>query len=193
MEDLTQQAILLEYCWAGEVSDAKMKILEEGEVDTFEDKYGWQMINAGKPGSTYLTYQEVAEEIVAGCADIAGEVADLKMGNPYISSTPEERDYIESPYSCTSTTDFADNIRSIQHSYCGSQAGDYSVSSYVFTQDAALDAKVRKAIEDAIAAIEAIEDFENTAKGNPQVKEAIDRVSELEGILSDEVLPLLSK
>ena len=193
VEDLTQQAILLEYCWAGEVSDAKMKILEEGEVDTFEDKYGWQMINAGKPGSTYLTYQEVAEEIVAGCADIAGEVADLKMGNPYISSTAEERDYIESPYSCTSTIDFADNIRSIQHSYCGSQAGDYSVSSYVFTQDAALDAKVRKAIEDAIAAIEAIEDFENTAKGNPQVKEAIDRVSELEGILSDEVLPLLSK
>ena len=135
----------------------------------------------------------MAEEIVAGCADIAGEVADLKMGNPYISSTPEERDYIESPYSCTSTIDFADNIRSIQHSYCGSQAGDYSVSSYVFTQDAALDAKVRKAIEDAIAAIEVIEDFENTAKGNPQVKEAIDRVSELEGILSDEVLPLLSK
>ena len=193
VEDLTQQAILLEYCWAGEVSEAKMLVLEEGEVDTFEDKYGWQMINAGKPGSTYLTYQEVAEEIVAGCADIAGEVADLKMGNPYISSTPEERDYIESPYSCTSTTDFADNIRSIQHSYCGSQAGDYSVSSYVFTQDAALDAKVRKAIEDAIAAIETIEDFENTAKGNPQVKEAIDRVSELEEILSDEVLPLLSK
>lgn len=193
VEDLTQQAILLEYCWAGEVSEAKMLVLEEGEVDTFEDKYGWQMINAGKPGSTYLTYQEVAEEIVAGCADIAGEVADLKMGNPYISSTAEERDYIESPYSCTSTIDFADNIRSIQHSYCGSQAGDYSVSSYVFTQDAALDAKVRKAIEDAIAAIEVIEDFENTAKGNPQVKEAIDRVSELEGILSDEVLPLLSK
>ena len=193
VEDLTQQAILLEYCWAGEVSEAKMLVLEEGEVDTFEDKYGWQMINAGKPGSTYLTYQEVAEEIVAGCADIAGEVADLKMGNPYISSTAEERDYIESPYSCTSTIDFADNIRSIQHSYCGSQAGDYSVSSYVFTQDAALDAKVRKAIEDAIAAIETIEDFENTAKGNPQVKEAIDRVSELEEILSDEVLPLLSK
>ena len=193
VEDLTQQAILLEYCWAGEVSDAKMKILEEGEVDTFEDKYGWQMINAGKPGSTYLTYQEVAEEIVAGCADIAGEVADLKMGNPYISSTPEERDYIESPYSCTSTIDFADNIRSIQHSYCGAQAGDYSVSNYVYSQDAALDAKVRKAIEDAIKAIEAIEDFENTAKGNPQVKEAIDRVSELEEMLSKEVLALLAK
>ncbi len=193
VEDLTQQAILLEYCWAGEVSAAKMKILEDGEVDTYEDKYGWQMINAGKAGSVYLTYQEVAEEIVAGCVDIAGEVADLKMGNPYISSTPDERDYIESPYSCTSTEDFADNIRSIQHSYCGALAGDHSVSNYVNRQNPELDAKVHKAIEEAIAAIEAIDDFENTAKGNPQVKAAIEKVSALEQVLDDDVLPLLSK
>jgi len=193
VEDLTQQAILLEYCWAGEVNAAKMKILEDGEVDTYEDKYGWQMINAGKPGSTYLTYQEVAEEIVAGCVDIAGEVADLKMGNPYISSTPDERDYIESPYSCTSTEDFADNIRSIQHSYCGALTGDHSVSNYVYRQNPELDAKVHKAIEEAIAAIEAIDDFENTAKGSPQVKSAIEKVSALEQVLDDEVLPLLSK
>ena len=193
VEDLTQQAILLEYCWAGEVSETKMKLLEDGEVDTYEDKYGWQMMNAGKPGSIYVTYQEAAEEIIAGCVDIAGEVAELKMGNPYISSTPEERDYIESPYSCTSTEDFADNIRSIQHAYCGSLAGDHSVSNYVYRQDAELDARVRKAIEEAIAAIQDIDNFENTAQNNPQVKAAIDKVAELEEILDDEVLPLLSK
>lgn len=193
VEDLTQQAILLEYCWAGEVSDTKMKLLEDGEVDTYEDKYSWQMSNAGKPGSIYVTYQEAAEEIIAGCVDIAGEVAELKMGNPYISSTPEERDYIESPYSCTSTIDFADNIRSIQHAYCGAQAGDRSISNYVYRQDADLDARVRKAIEDAISAIEEIGDFENTAQNNPLVKAAIDKVAELEEILDDEVLPLLSK
>ena len=193
VEDLTQQAILLEYCWAGEVSETKMKLLEDGEVDTYEDKYGWQMMNAGKPGSIYVTYQEAAEEIIAGCVDIAGEVAELKMGNPYISSTPEERDYIESPYSCTSTEDFADNIRSIQHAYCGALAGDHSVSNYVYRQDAELDARVRKAIEEAIAAIQDIDNFENTAQNNPQVKAAIDKVAELEEILDDEVLPLLSK
>ena len=193
VEDLTQQAILLEYCWAGEVSDTKMKLLEDGEVDTYEDKYGWQMMNAGKPGSIYVTYQEAAEEIIAGCVDIAGEVFELKLGNPYISSTPEERDYIESPYSCTSTEDFADNIRSIQHAYCGSLAGDHSVSNYVYRQDAELDARVRKAIEEAIAAIQDIDNFENTAQNNPQVKAAIDKVAELEEILDDEVLPLLSK
>jgi len=128
VEDLVQQSILLEYCWAGEVSDEKMQILEEAEVDVWEDNYGQQMINAGKAGSTYVTYQEVAEEIIGGCIDIAGEVADVKMGNPYISSTAEERDYIESPYSCTSTIDFADNIRSIQHAYCGAKGGDDCVS-----------------------------------------------------------------
>jgi hypothetical protein len=193
VEDLTQQAILLEYCWAGEVSAAKMQVLKDGDVETFEDQYGRQMMNAGKAGSIYVTYQEAAEEIIAGCVDIAGEVAELKMGNPYISSTAEERDYIESPYSCTSTEDFADNIRSIQHAYCGAAAGDHSVSDYVRRQDTELDAKVRKAIEEAIKAIEAIRDFESTAQNNPQVKAAMDRVAELEEVLDDEVLPLLSK
>lgn len=193
VEDLTQQAILLEYAWAGEVSAAKQALLDEGEVEPYEDRYGWQMMNAGKAGSIYVTYQEAAEEIIAGCVDIAGEVADLKMGNPYISSTAEQRDYIESPYSCTSTIDFADNIRSIQHAYCGAQAGDHSISNYVYRQNAELDAKVRKAIEDAIKAIEQIGDFENTAQNNPTVKAAIDQVSALEEVLDNEVLPLLSE
>ena len=193
VEDLTQQAILLEYAWSGEVSQEKKAVLEAGEVEPYEDNYGKQMINAGKAGSIYLTYQEVAEEIVAGAVDIAGEVADLKLGNPYISSTAEERDYIESPYSCTSTEDFADNMRSIQHAYCGALAGDYSVSNHVYHQDAELDAEVRKAIEEAIAAIEAIENFENTAQNNPQVKNAIEKVQAVEALLDDEVLPLLSK
>ena len=189
VEDLAQQSILLEYAWAGEVSEAKMKLLEEGEVDLFEDNYGSQMINAGKPGSTYVTYQAAAEEIIAGCVDIAGEVADVKMGNPYSAKDP---DYLESPYSCTSTIDFADNIRSIQHAYCGAQAGDYAVSNYVYRHDADLDARVRKAIDDAIAAIEAIVDFEHNPT-DAKVGAAIDKVKELEEVLDDDVMALLAK
>ena len=189
VEDLAQQSILLEYAWAGKVSDAKMKLLEDGEVDLFEDNYGAQMINAGKLGSTYVTYQAAAEEIIAGCVDIAGEVADVKMGNPYSAKDP---DYLESPYSCTSISDFADNIRSIQHAYCGAQAGDYSISNYVYRQDAELDAKVRTAIEEAITAIEAIVDFEHNPT-DAKVGAAIDIVKELEEVLDDEVLALLAK
>lgn len=193
VEDLTQQAILLEYAWAGEVSAEKKALLDEAEIEPYEDRYGWQMINAGKAGSIYVTYQEAAEEIIAGATDIASEVADLKMGNPYISSTAEQRDYIESPYSCTSTIDFADNIRSIQHAYCGAKDGDASVSDYVKSQDKDLDERVRTAINESIAKIEAIQNFESTAQNNAQVKAAIDQVSALEEILDKEVLPLLSK
>ena len=189
VEDLLQQAILLEYCWASSVSETKMAILEEGEVDVFEDNYGKQMINAGKAGSIYVSFQDAAEEIIAGAADIASEVADLKMGNPYTAVDP---DYLESPYSCTSTIDFADNIRSIRHAYCGAQAGDYAISNYVYRQDAELDAKVRKAIEDAIDAIEKIEDFEHHPT-DAKVGEAIDKVKAIEEVLKNEVLALLTK
>ncbi len=194
VEDLAQQSILLEDCWAGGVNSEKEDLItDDDESMSYGENYGNYMINAGKAGSIYVTYQEAAEEIIAGCVDIAGEVSDLKMGNPYLSSTPDMRDYIESPYSCTSTTDFADNIRSIQHAYCGSKDGDASISDYVKSQDEALDTKVRKAIEEAIVAIEAITDFENTAQGNQQVAAAMEKVSELEKILDDEVIALLSE
>lgn len=194
VEDLTQQAILLEDCWAGEVSAAKEELItEDGESMSYGENFGDYLINAGKAGSTYVTYQEAAEEIVAGCVDIAGEVADLKMGNPYLSSNETERDYIESPYSCTSTIDFADNIRSIRNAYCGGKSGDASISDYVKKQNADLDGRVRKAIEESIAAIEAIENFESTAQNNPQVKAAIDKVSALEEVLDKEVMALLAK
>ena len=192
VEDLAQQAILLEDSWSGgNIRKEKEAAItdEEGESMSYGENYGSYMINAGKAGSIYVSFQDAAEEIIAGAADIASEVADLKMGKPYTAVDP---DYLESPYSCTSTIDFADNIRSIQHAYCGAQAGDYAVSNYVYRQDAELDAKVRKAIEDAIAAIEAIEDFEHKPT-DAKVGEAIEKVKELEEVLDDEVLPLLAK
>ena len=196
VEDLAQQAILLEDCWSGgKINEWKEGVITDGEGESmsYGENYGDYMVNAGQPGSLYKTYQEAAEEIIAGCVDIAGEVAELKMGNPYLSNTPDQRDYIESPYSCTSTTDFADNIRSIKNAYEGAQAGDYSISNYVYSQNSELDGKVRKAIEESIAAIEAIQDFENKAKGDTQVKAAMDKVQELEELLDNEVLALLAK
>jgi hypothetical protein len=192
VEDLAQQAILLEDCWSGgKISEAKEKAItdEEGESMSYDENYGAYMLNAGKAGSTYVTYQAAAEEIIAGAVDIAGEVADLKMGNPYSAKDP---DYLESPYSCTSTIDFADNIRSIQHAYSGAKEGDASIADYVKSQNKELDTKVRKAIEEAIASIEAIEDFEHNPT-DAKVGEAIKKVKELEEVLDDEVLPLLAK
>ncbi len=196
VEDLAQQAILLEDCWAGTVSAEKEAVItdSEGESMSYGENWGEYFINAGKAGSIYKTYQEAAEQVIEGCVTIAGEVADLKMGNPYKGSdNGGDSEYLESPYSRTSTIDFADNIRSIQNAYQGAKEGDASISDYVKSVDDELDNRVKVAIAESIGAIESIIDFETKAQGNSDVEKAINKVSALSEILNNEVLPLLSK
>lgn len=166
-DDLCQQCVCLEACWAGteNVSKEKQQILEDAELD-YGENYGWEMINAGQAGSRFKTYQEAAEEIIQGCIDIADEVGNTKIGRPHIGSSQEDKNYIESPYSLNSIEDFADNIRSIKNAYLGSKSGDVSVSDYIKTISPETDAAVRNAIENAITAIEAIpEPFAKNATG----------------------------
>ncbi|MDE7160068.1 MAG: hypothetical protein K2O24_04405 [Muribaculaceae bacterium] len=166
-EDLCQQCVCLEACWAGidTLSSAKREILEEAELDYGED-YGREMKNAGLAGSRFKTYQEAAEEILQGCIDIADEVGNTKIGRPHLGSSTEDKNYIESPYSLNSIEDFADNIRSVRNAYLGSRSGDASVSDYVKEKNPEADAAVREAIDNAIAAIERIpEPFAKNAAG----------------------------
>lgn len=62
-------------------------------------------------------------QIIDGCRDIAGEVGDQKIGNPYTLYTSGKREEgvlaVESWYSWNSLTDYTDNIISIQNSYMG--------------------------------------------------------------------------
>lgn len=166
-DDLCAQCVCLEACWAGldNISDAKRQILEDAELD-YGENYGWEMMNAASAGSRFKTYQEAAEEIIQGCIDIADEVGNTKIGRPHIGSSLEDKNYIESPYSLNSIEDFADNIRSIRNAYLGAKPDDASLSDYVRAQNPAVDAAVRKAIGDAITAIELIpEPFAKSATG----------------------------
>ncbi|MGM9851223.1 MAG: imelysin family protein [Muribaculaceae bacterium] len=153
-QDLRDQCVLLEACWAGDdnISDVKRTILSEADLG-FGEAYGSEMKNARQAGSRFKTYQAAAEEIIQGCIDIADEVGNTKIGRPNSAASLEDKNYIESPYSLNSIEDFIDNIRSIENSYFGSLDGDASLSDYVKSVDAALDAEVRQAIDAAIAAI----------------------------------------
>lgn len=171
-DDLCAQCVCLEACWAGMdgLSQTKKDILEEAELD-YGENYGREMMNAGQAGSRFKTYQEVAEEIIQGCIDIADEVGNTKIGRPHLGSSSEDKNYIESPYSLNSIEDFVDNIRSVRNAYQG--MGAASVSDYVKSRDAEADAAVRTAIENAIAAIEKIpEPFAKTASG-PEAEAAM--------------------
>lgn len=155
-EDLRNQCVRLEAAWAGAdgVTAAKQQVLEDAELEVTFD-YGYSMKNAGSAGSKYKTYLEACQELLDGCATIAEEVGNTKMGRPYNGATEDDRNYIESPYSYNSLADFVDNIISVRNAYSGSVSGDASVSDYIKKVAPEVDAKVKKAIEDAIAAIQA--------------------------------------
>lgn len=153
--DLRNHCILLEAAWSpAGVSAEKLGYLEDAEMEA-DDNFGEYMLNAGKPGSIYKNNVAAAQEIVQGCIDIADEVANTKIYQAYSGGDP---DYIESPHSKNSQTDFADNIISIRNAYCGSNSGDASLSKVVAKSNPKLDAEVCAAIEASIKAI-------NDAKG----------------------------
>lgn len=188
-DDLCQQCVCLEACWAGSdnVSDKKKAILQDAELD-YGEQYGWEMKNARQAGSRYKTYQEVAEEILQGCIDIADEVGNTKIGRPLSGSSDEDKNYIESPYSLNSIEDFADNIRSIQNSYLGSVQGDDCLSDYVKSKNPELDNRLRSAITYAIRQIEAIpEPFAKNSTNNPLARAASQACSDLVDVLEETV------
>lgn len=117
--------------------------------------YGASMRNSGKGGSKYRNYKDAAEEIIQGCIDIATEVGSQKIGRPANGTSSEDINYIESPYSQNSKTDFIDNIISIRNTYQGMTSGDASVSDWIEVVDPVLDTEVRNAISTAIEKIQA--------------------------------------
>ena len=183
------------YLFLNAVEEAELNCTVNGTSRT----YGENLLGAAERGSTYATWQEVAQTILAGgCANIANEVFSSKMGQAY---SGDDESYIESPYSRKSFADFYDNIVSIRNSLYGSfDAATASSRSllallrkYHKTEAAALES----ALEEAFGALQACIDSnvsfaENCTKGDAgshaiqdKVKSAIDAVSSLNDALEE--------
>lgn len=192
-EDLRNQTVCLEACWAGfgRLTADKQTLLEQAELN-YGETYADYFRYAGQPGSIYKTAKEAAEELIQGCIDIADEVGNTKIGTPCFAANDEDRDYIESPYSLNSIEDFTDNIISIRNSYNG-MSGDRSISDWVKSVNPDLDARMQKALENAVNAIQAIpEPFARTA-GSEVAQKAVTVVgTDLVGVL-EEVYTALSE
>ncbi len=192
-EDLRNQTVCLESCWAGfdRLTADKQTVLEQAELN-YGETYADYFRYAGQPGSIYKTAKEAAEELIQGCIDIADEVGNTKIGTPCFAANDEDRDYIESPYSLNSIEDFTDNIISIRNSYNG-MSGDRSISDWVKSVNPDLDARMQKALENAVNAIQAIpEPFAQTA-GSEVAQKAVTVVgTDLVGVL-EEVYAALSE
>ena len=192
--DLRDRCFQMEVAWNAGAPQSHIDRVEEVElpftVNGGSKSYGENMLAAGKAGSTYASWQEVMVTILqAGCENIANEVANTKIGNPY---SGEDVNYIESPYSHKSFVDFRDNILSIENSLYGGRKADgrdtsKSIIQYMKDNSYPSLASLETAVAEAIAALETCQStlgsfVQNV--NNPLVGEAQKKVQ----ILDDELV-----
>lgn len=191
--DLRDRCFQMEVAWNAGAPQSHIGRVEEVElpftVNGGSKSYGENMLAAGKAGSTYASWQEVMVTILqAGCENIANEVANTKIGNPY---SDEDVNYIESPYSHKSFIDFRDNILSIENSLYGGRKADgrdtsKSIIQYMKDNSYPSLASLETAVAEAIAALEACQStlgsfVQNV--NNPLVGEAQKKVQILDNEL----------
>ncbi|MCM1291772.1 MAG: peptidase M75 [Prevotella sp.] len=137
--------------------------------------------------SAYPSHLSCIEEILDGCSDIANEVGEAKIGDPYtlyMAGKHDEALYaVESWYSWHSRDDYANNIISVRNSYLGSLDGSEnanSMSALVKEINPNLDVQTKTLIDNARNAILAInQPFRNHINSAEAVKaqEECDKLS----------------
>ncbi len=190
--DLRNKTFQLHVSWAGEngVSAERFGKVEELEfpytVANSGLSYKENMLSAGQAGSTYRSRTQAMQAIIDGCIDIVDEVGTQKIGKPH---TGEDVNYIESPYSHKSITDFYDNMVSVENAYMGGIEGrrneTKSLHSYLSTKNPTLDSRLVSAIQNAKSKISAMEAPFVLNYTHPSVDEAMTACSELADVLTE--------
>lgn len=151
----------------------------------------------------YKSYNDCLQEIIEGCADIANEVGESKIGDPYekkVSGKDQEALYaVESWYSWHSRDDYTNNIYSIKNSFYGnlgntitsSKYEENSIASFVKKNNPDLFDKVNSAINEAAQAIQNIpQPFRNNINSK-EAEAAMEACSVLEKALSNDLKPYI--
>ena len=190
------------------INECKQQNEEEFKTTVSKNglSYGENMLAAGTAQSTYNSWRKVMEEIfIGGCSNICGEVADQKMGQAYRATTsggssthigedgtPEKDDpnYIESPYSFNSYTDFKGNILSIQYTLYGkarsNEEASASIMNYLYDYAPNVGKELKSRL---VTALEALDKCLNSGKAFVQdpaasvVKDAMYAIGDLDSYL----------
>ena len=165
-------------------------------VDAWNNGYAAAFKNHN--GGDFTSGLSCIEQLIDGCIDIAGEVGDAKIGEPYdyyAAGDIQKALYaVESWYSWHSRDDYTNNIYSIRNAYYGSRDGSInanSLSNLVKKYNADLDTRVKDAISNAAKAIQAIpQPFRNNIN-SAEASEAMDACAELSDVLENELKPFL--
>lgn len=144
----------------------------------------------------YPTTNAAVAEIVQGIIGCLDEVANEKIGDPLET---KETEGLESRFSHSSLNDFQSNIQSVANAYLGkfNDKGEEgkSLSDLVAASNPKLDTQVKKEIENAIAALQAIPSPIETQLTTPEAANKLEAaqtmVLALFSTMEDKVLPIV--
>ncbi|MBS1763774.1 MAG: imelysin [Bacteroidetes bacterium] len=148
---------------------------------------------AGNGSNEFSTEQAAFLEMVSAMASICEEVADGKINDPLVAHDPSLE---ESPFSGNSTTDFTNNIISVQNVYLGKyKSQGKSLESLVKYYNLSLDSKIKLKINNAISALQSISvPFgEAIISQQTQVTNAQQAINDLRIVLENDLTQLVKQ
>jgi putative iron-regulated protein len=148
-----------------------------------------EFILAGVSSTVYPTQLSAYEEVVNSMIGICEEVADGKIGEPFINANPALE---ESPFSSNSLVDFSNNIIGIENVYLGKyNSNEHGLEDLVRKNNLQLDGEIKSHLQSAIAALNAITvPFGEAIFEQPvQVQNAIDAIHGLKEVLENQLKP----
>lgn len=212
--DLRDKVFQLEVCWNPNASASHVERVKACQASMGEDygivcrrsglTYGEDLLATTARGSLASSWKKVMEVIlIDGCSNICAEVADQKLGQAYRCAIgqpeegeegPDDPNYIESPYSYNSYTDFYGNIMAIQNALYGNidaATGSYapnSVMAYLAKYNSQKAASLQAKLSAALAALKACQNSGKAFAQNPGAAcagAAIDAIGELDDELNE--------
>lgn len=172
--------------------------LLKNDAQTLYDEWnnGYAETFKNHNSTEYGSAMDCVSQIFDGCVDIAGEVGDTKIGDPYnkyvAGKTTEALYAVESWYSWHSRDDYRNNIYSIRNAYYGSRDGSInanSLSALLAVKNADLDTRAKALIKAAADAIYAIpQPFRNNINSKETVA-AMEACADLGDFIDTELKP----
>lgn len=132
----------------------KTSFLSSRWNDNGNASYRYEFEKAGDGSGIYSSRKDALLEVVSSMQAICEEVADGKIGEPFLAQNKELE---ESPFSGNSISDFTNNMRSVQNIYTGSYLSDgKGIQDLVRNYNLSLDAEINQKITTAISALQTI-------------------------------------
>ncbi|MFV0469735.1 MAG: imelysin family protein [Dysgonomonas sp.] len=195
-EYLRNDCVKLWSAWHGSegITGRDLTLIEELEFNPDLYNFAHSFKISGQATGAFGSLDDAVDQIIDGCIDIAGEVGSQKIGGPNGEAKNGNQSQavlqVESWYSWNSIDDYSNNIVSIRNSYFGGRgktstnASANSLSVFVKSKNASLDAEVTASIEAAYNAITKMDrPFRNNLTG-AKVDAAMEACADLETTLA---------